>query len=57
MTIEMARKLLGELSNNLSDKDILMFEQFCRTISKSVIRHNRKKRNEEKNEKSESPAG
>ena len=57
MTIEMARKLLGELSNNLSDKDILMFEQFCRKISKSVIRHNRKKRNEEKNEKSENPAG
>jgi hypothetical protein len=57
MTIEMARKLLVELSNNLSDKDILMFEQFCRTISKSVIRHNRKKRNEEKNEKSENPAG
>ena len=57
MTIEEARKLMGALSKDLSDEDILLFEQFCRKISRSVIRYNRRKQTEEKNKKSENPAG
>ena len=57
MTIEMARKLLGDLWNQLSDDDILLFEQICRQICRSTIRHNRKKKKEENNKKSENPAG
>lgn len=57
MTIEMARKLLGDLWNQLSDDDILLFEQICRQICRSTIRHNRKKKKEENNKKSGNSAG
>ena len=48
---------MGDLSKDLSDEDILLFEQFCRKISRSVIRYNRRKQIEEKNKKSKNPAG
>lgn len=53
MTIEEARKLMGDLWKDLSDEEILFFEQFCRKISRSVIRYNRRKQNGERNKSQE----